>query len=416
VDNEDRTWREVAPHGSNGSILVDGLQPWPQPHRQPLGVGSTGRKARVLIAIGDLGFHQEVLDFLERDPRIDVVAAVAQPEAFFRIETKTSPDVVIACPVLTREIQHPAGSARRTLLIVGQEMTVSLLRDAIDAGAKGVFSWPEERDELAQAISARSDRDEPPTSPRGRVVAVFGARGGSGTTFIASHLAAALSDLGRRCVLVDLDACFADVSVALGIAPDQAVRTIADLIPVAAELQHAHVEDALFRHERGFAGLLAPPEAASREEISPGLYGGVVSLLSHSHDVVVVHVPRRLDATARVGLDMADQVFLVVSPDLFSLYAARRAMAAIELRDVNERCRVVLNPLTRGEIRFRDIEQIIGIRPAAAVRFDPAVGRAQGRGELLRGRSHRAWRDVQDVARLVLATESGGNAGEGEGS
>jgi Flp pilus assembly CpaE family ATPase len=322
----------------------------------------------------------------------------------FRIELKMGPDVIIACPVLTREVQHPSAGGRiRNLLVVGEEMTVPLLRDAIDTGAKAVFAWPHERDELARAIAGLAGSDDRASAPRGRVVAVFGPRGGSGTTFIASHLAAALAEQGKRCVLVDLDGCFADVSVALGIAPGQDIRTVADLVAVAGELEPDHVEDALFRHARGFAALLAPPEPTQSPGIPSGLYRGTVALLALSHDVVVVHTPRCLDDIARAGLAMADEILLVVSPDLFSLYSARRAMSALGLQGGGGRCRVVINPHVRRDIGFAEVEGILGVRPDAAVRFDPAVSRAQDGGELLRSRSHRAWRDVQALARLCAA-------------
>ena len=364
------------------------------------------RRARVLIAINDLGFHQEVLDFLERDPRADVVGAVARPDALFQLESRTGPDVTVVCPVLAREIRHPAASSRtRNLLIVGEEMTVPLLRDAIDAGAKGVFAWPEERDDLARTIAALPAGRDVESPSRGRVVAVFGPRGGSGTTFLASHLAAALADRGTSCVLVDLDACYADVTIALGIDASQDVRTVADLVPVASELGPDHVEDAVFRHARGFAALLAPPEPT--QDIPPALYGGAVALLALTYDVVVLHTPRCLDEAVRTGLGMADEILVVVSPDLFSLYSARRALAALGALGSAPACRVVINPLERGEMGFGLIERILGVRPVAAVRFDRAVGRAQERGELLRARSHPAWRDVRTLAELSVPDAAG---------
>jgi hypothetical protein len=64
---------------------------------------------------------------------------------------------------------------------------------------------------------------------------------------------------------------------------------------------------------------------------------------------------------------------------------------------------VVINPLERGEMGFGLIERILGVRPVAAVRFDRAVGRAQERGELLRARSHPAWRDMRTLAELSVA-------------
>jgi pilus assembly protein CpaE len=364
------------------------------------------RRTRVLLAINDLGFHQEVLDFLERDPRVDVVGAVARPDALFQLEARIGSDITVVCPVLAREGRHPAARSRRhSVLVVGQEMTVPLLRDAIEAGAKGVFAWPEERDELVRTIAALRESGEPIATPRGIVLAVFGPRGGSGATFLASHLAAALADRGTRCVLVDMDGCCSDMSIALGIDPGQEVRTIADLMPVASELDPDHVGDALVRHSRGFTALLGAPDPI--QDVPAGLYGAAVSLLAATHEVVVLHAARRLDPISRSGLRLADQILLVVSPDLFSLYSARKALAALTETAPGPVCRVVINAMQRGEIGHGQLERILGVRPTAAIRFDRAVGRAQEVGELLRARSHRAWRDVRGLADLLMSEAAG---------
>jgi cellulose biosynthesis protein BcsQ len=222
---------------------------------------------------------------------------------------------------------------------------------------------------------------------------------------VASHLAAALADERKRCVLVDLDGSFADVSVALGVEPAADVRTIADLLAVADEMSPEHVEAALFRHSRKFDALLAPPEPLSAPP-GAGLYCGAVALLAMSHDMVILHTPRSLDAVARAGLAMADLVVLVVSPDLFCLYSARRVMDALGIEHDPARCMVVVNPVVRGDVGMAEVERVLGIRPEALIRFDPAVGRAQDRGELVGVRSRRTWRDIRGLARRAAATAS----------
>jgi Flp pilus assembly CpaE family ATPase len=208
---------------------------------------------------------------------------------------------------------------------------------------------------------------------------------------------------GLKTVLVDADASHADVTVALGLKPEQLRRTCADLAPVAEELAPDHVEDALFRHRGGFACLLAPP--AARPEIPSGLLPACVALLAGEYQTVLVHLPRSLDQRARRLAAIADDVVLVSTLDLFSLYGARRTLATLGLADGATRCRVVINRAGRGQFRAKDVERIIGIRPVATVRFDPAVKRAQGRGQLLSRRARRAGKDVRSLAR-ILGSES----------
>ncbi len=359
-------------------------------------------QARALLAIRDLGLHQEVLDFLERDPRVSVVGAVTQPEALLRL-ANTAPDATVVCPAIARDLRHPAANGRApSLLVVAEEMTVPVLRESIDAGARAVFAWPDERDELVRTIVAVPRERLASPSGRGKVIAVFGPRGGSGTTFVACHLIAALTDQGRKCVLVDLDGSFADVTIALGIDDSKDVRTAADLLAVMDEMSADHVEDALYRHPGGFAVLLAPADPSTCPSLVPELYEAAITQLALTYQAVILHVPRSLDVVARVGLSLADEVVLLVAPDMFSLHSARRAIDAFGLAEPSGRCRVVINPLVRGAVGAAEVESALGIHPATAIRFDAAIGRLQDRGELLPSRSRGAGRDIRALAQVLL--------------
>jgi Flp pilus assembly CpaE family ATPase len=364
-------------------------------------------RSRVLIAIQDLAFHQEVLDFLERDARIEVTGAATDPDRFMRLLVDLAPDVTVVCPGLAPGVRHPAARSRtQDVLVITEEMTVPVLREAIDAGARGVFCWPEERRELAKAIT-RLPSDRGPRSPgRGRVIAVYGARGGSGVTFVSTHLAAAFADRGLRSLLVDLDSGFAGLTVALGIGPSEAKRTIADLLPVLEELSPDHLEDALYRHRRGFSVLLGPPEGVDPSSISPGLYAGAIALLAGDFDVIVLHLPRALDDVAKTGAGLADELLLVASLDLFSLYGARRALTSLGLTASPGRCRLVINRLGSAQVTPKDVERVLGVPTSVGVRFDAAVKRVQDRGELLSSRSRRAGKDVRVLAGLIASQAS----------
>jgi pilus assembly protein CpaE len=344
-----------------------------------------------------------VLDFLEREPRLRVVGSITEPDALFRLASTANPNVTVVCPMIGRDLRHPAANGRAPhLLLVGEEMTVPVLREAIEAGVRGVFAWPEERQELVRTIVAAPREDETSPAGRGRVIAVVGARGGAGATFLATHLAAAFSDQGRMCVLVDVDGSFADVTAALGIAGQTETRTTTDLLPVAQELTSDHVEDALHHHERGFSVLLAPIDPSPSSPLLAALYDAAVRLLAQTHDVVILHLPRSLEDTARAAINLSDEVVLVMAPALSSLHSARRVADAFGLREPSGRCRIVINQLVRGGVGPGEVEQAVGIQPSAGIRFDPRVGRAQDRGELLRGRSRGAGRDIEALARLLV--------------
>src|SRR5262249_24224899 len=153
-------------------------------------------------------FHHEVLDYVGRQPGLEIVASITDEGPATGLWSPsgslTEADVLLVCPSFGRDVARAAGAAPAVLL-VGQEMTVPVLRTAIDAGAQGAFCWPEERVDLIEAIRSSAARSSEAARHRGAVIAVLGSRGGAGTTFLATHLAAAFADQGHRTVLVDMD-------------------------------------------------------------------------------------------------------------------------------------------------------------------------------------------------------------------
>jgi pilus assembly protein CpaE len=92
-------------------------------------------------------------------------------------------------------------------------------------------------------------------SPREPRVLVIGAAGGCGASTVAGALALAWARAGRPSRLIELDLERGDLAGAWGI---PAERTIADLLPVLAELTTEHVERAAYVHPSGCSLLLAP--------------------------------------------------------------------------------------------------------------------------------------------------------------
>ena len=374
-------------------------------------------RTRVVIAIQDVAFHQEVQDFLGRDSRFEIVAAAVDAEDLPEITAERRPDVTVTCPVVARELRE-AGAQEVTdpLVVVAEEMTIPVLRTAIDVGAHAVFAWPEERDELMASLTSVRSRIPNQDALRGRVVVVHGARGGAGATFVATNLAASFAGQGLRTTLVDLDVNFSDVSAALGIGADDGVRTVMDLVPVMDELSPEHLDDAMFRHPRGFSVLLAPPGAIDAEVVRPGLYRGAIALLAGVNDIMILHSPRAVDRVARAGFGLADQVLLVTTLDLLSLYGAKRTMALLKREVPQARWRVVLNKPLKSALGKSDVERVLGLGPQVTIRFDPRVRRAQERGELLPERARGVGKDIRRLAALLTAENSAdtraGRAGE----
>ena len=144
--------------------------------------------ARVVLALEAHDVAEEVMHFLDRSGRARVVATAADDRQLAEAVRQMDPDVVIAQPSLA----SPAPIRCRVLLALDTNESVASLRAALTSGAAGFYVWPAERDELVTAAAAAL-ASPVAVDRRATVVAVHGARGGVGTTFVATHLAAALA-------------------------------------------------------------------------------------------------------------------------------------------------------------------------------------------------------------------------------
>jgi pilus assembly protein CpaE len=340
--------------------------------------------ATVVLGLDPPELAEEVMDFLDRTGRARVVGTASTGHDLARAIHERQPNAVIGQPALVAEAGPLNGSA---YLALATAESVAVLREALHAGARGFYLWPAERAQLARAASLATPPPRRPDGKRALVVAVYGPRGGVGTTFVATHLTASLARAGNDAVVVDLDPMFGDLTAALGVPPDPPPRTVADLDRVANELGPQHLEEALWRHPAGFRALLAPGDVRLAEKVGALHYTAALGVLSTSVDAVVLHVARALDRRTLAALGTADRILLVVSLDVLAFRAARRAMEVLDGAGLAGRVAVVVNRAARGDIVPSDVERVFGVRAAAVLRQDRGVGPAQDRGALLSPRS-----------------------------
>jgi hypothetical protein len=196
---------------------------------------------------------------------------------------------------------------------------------------------------------------------------------------------------------VDADAAFGDLTPALGVPSEPAPRTVADLSAVADEISLAHLEEVLWAHPAGFRALLAP-EAPVDAAIG---YREAIHALARSAELVVVLLPRSMDARARALAVRADLLIVVLGLDVASFHGARRLVTDLN----SERLRFVVNRAARGEIVPGDVERVLGRPASAAFPLDRTVPGLQDRGRLASPRG-RLGREFTRLASDLLEERS----------
>ncbi|HJP65454.1 MAG TPA: hypothetical protein VKA30_04020, partial [Actinomycetota bacterium] len=149
------------------------------------------------------------------------------------------------------------------------------------------------------------------------------------------------------------------------------------------------------------------------EAVRPGLYRGAAALLALEYEAVILHVARTTEPSVRDVIALADGVVLVTTLDLMSIYGARRVMAAFAVEGASPSWFPVINRAARSTLTPKDVERALGLKPAARIRSDARVRRAQERGRLLPPKARGAGRDVRRLAALLAKVSPGAGTERG---
>jgi len=255
---------------------------------------------RVLI-IEDLAQVAEHLKgMLGREKDVEIAGVQSNAEAAITQATTERCDVVMVDALLQgktsgqeicKRIRAGSPGTRIVMVTVPQRPVEPRPEEGIDA----VFVLPGGANELAAALGTQEQRRE----GKGKVIAVYSAKGGTGKSTIAVNLACVLRRNGAAVALVDGVMQFGAVRHLLQVPPS--TRSIVDL-PAGAAMR-ANIGEALWEGPGGVAVLLAPPRPEEADLVAAAELGNAINLLADRHDYVIVDCPSRLSEDTLAILD-----------------------------------------------------------------------------------------------------------------
>jgi pilus assembly protein CpaE len=197
-----------------------------------------------------------------------------------------------------------------------------LILQAMRCGAREyVTPADDERDQLMAAIQlVARERGGSAEGHRAPLVAVMGAKGGVGASFVACQLSASLARLGGRVALVDGHLRLGDVALYLDLSPQY---NFASLASRSEAIDSTYLHTTLDVHSSGVHVLAAPRRPEEGDTVGVACVERVMGVLRAEFDWVVWDTPRTFEDRSVFVLDRADSILLVTTPDVPAMNHAR---------------------------------------------------------------------------------------------
>ena len=354
-------------------------------------------KIRVLIVDDIVETRENVKKLLYFEDDIEIVGNASSGNEGVELVGKTQPDVVLM------DINMPGGmdgigateaiAARYPavqVIMMSVQGEADYLRRSMLAGAREFLIKPFSSDELATSIRRVSQlgaarraqmapAPPPPAAPAappppppkgGKVIAVFGTKGGCGASTLAVNVAVGLREVTKkRVALVDANLETGDLGVFLNLPSN---RTMCDLADPSILLDEEVFNSVMATHSSGVKVLLAPPRPEMAELIPVDLPKKIMGILPQFFDYIVIDVWRTFHEPMVSLLDLADQILLIATSDIPSIKNTKLFFELTqELGYPPEKTLLIINKEDgRSTISCKDIESSIQHRVSATIPKD----------------------------------------------
>ncbi|HJS24780.1 MAG TPA: AAA family ATPase [Pyrinomonadaceae bacterium] len=319
----------------------------------------------VVLSTGLENF-KDIRRALTTEEHVKLLAGGNDAEQLYEEIVRLKPDAAIIAlgpnaETAVRFIEKLNAECPGTALIsAAQNASPDMILSSLRAGAREFLRIPisaeELRTVLARVSELQTKQQVEAPKKKGRMVAVFSSKGGCGTSFIATNLAAATAS---KTVLVDLNLQAGDLPLFLGM---EAKYSIADMVEKRQRLDETLIKSLVTPHSTHLSLLAAPREADHADEIEPQHVFEVLQKLREHYDYVVLDPQHTFDSITLAALDQSDEIVLVLTLDIPAIRSTQRALEIFDrLGYPRKKVKIIVNRWSKQiDLDLRQVEKFLG--------------------------------------------------------
>lgn len=338
------------------------------------------------IARGTLDDAIEIMKTLQESPRyliVDVSGASMPLSDLTRLAEVVDPSVAV--------------------VVVGERNDVGLFRSLLQIGVHDYLVKPLTVELVQRAIAST---DQGASARIGKALSFVGARGGVGTTTIATALARHLADhTRRRIAYIDLDPHGGAAASMLGVANNNGLM---ELLQNTQRLDQQIINQAFVAQSDRLFVLASELPYNSDFTLRPGALTELVAMLKRHFHYIMLDLPKRAGSVADEAFDASAMIHVVADHSVHAAREAARLCRFAEGRDANPAISVLLNEAqqpVQGRVTSADFVSALARGSVHSFPYEPhTLALAENLGEAIA--------DVQR-SRFARAIVSLGNAVSG---
>ena len=264
----------------------------------------------------------EVCEFASYPPALGDAAKMLERnyDAVF-VELDSDPDFALDL------VESIGANGRATVVVYSASADPAILMRCMQAGAREFLTYPFAPEAMTEALTravARRPAVVETSKPKGKLLAVMGAKGGTGATMLACNLAVALGeDKRQKTLLIDLDLPLGDAALNLGV---MAEFSTMDALKAADRLDAQFLMQLLVRHDSGIWLLAAPGRYAPYQADNRAIER-LLLVARQEFENVVLDMGSKPDMTESVAYREATTVYLVTQASIPELRNSNRLIA-----------------------------------------------------------------------------------------
>jgi septum site-determining protein MinD len=203
-----------------------------------------------------------------------------------------------------------------------------------------------------------------------RAYTLASGKGGTGKTTVTVNLGTSLAQLGKETYILDADIGMANIGLILGL----------EGVPVTLHevlAGKASIDDAIYEGPSGVKVIPSGISLQGFQQANPERMRDVMKALVSRCEFLLIDAPAGISKDGVVALAIADEVILVVNPELSSMADALKTKILTEMVG-GKVFGAVLNRagMENTELRRHSVEDVLGVRVIDMIPEDTNVRRA----------------------------------------